>query len=263
MPTENLELHDAQKPRDQQLAERRANSLADAQFLNQQINPEPSLGQMLGKFIESGITDQNIAAFERMLAMKERMDTKDAEKQFNAAFVALQQDIPVIVASSVIPNRGKYERFEDVMRVVGPLLVKHGFSVSFSMDFKENRILETCHLRHVAGHAQSNSFAVRAGGKADSDTQADCKAATTAKRNALLNCLNIVIRQDVMQNEDGDASLEGSMISKDRVQYLNELLTETKSDVTKFLAMAGVDSVEDIRTGSYDVLVRALLMKRK
>ncbi len=44
---------------------------------------------------------------------------------------------------------------------------------------------------------------------------------------------------------------------------MNELLAETKSDVSKFLAMAGVDSVEDIRTGSYDVLVRALLMKRK
>ncbi len=224
---------------------------------------EPSLGQMLGKFIESGITGQNIEAFERMLAMKERMDTKDAEKQFNAAFVALQQDIPVIVASSVIPNRGKYERFEDVMRVVGPLLVKHGFSVSFSMDFRDNRILETCHLRHIAGHAQSNSFAVRAGGKADSDTQADCKAATTAKRNALLNCLNIVIRQDVMQNEDGDVSLDGSPISQDKIQYLREQVRETGSDEAKFLKLAGVDKYEDITSGTYGVLVRALAAKAK
>ncbi len=226
-------------------------------------NQEPSLGQMLGKFIESGITGQNIEAFERMLAMKERMDTKDAEKQFNAAFVALQQDIPVIVASSVIPNRGKYERFEDVMRVVGPLLVKHGFSVSFSMDFRDNRILETCHLRHIAGHAQSNSFAVRAGGKADSDTQADCKAATTAKRNALLNCLNIVIRQDVMQNEDGDVSLDGSPISQDKIQYLREQVRETGSDEAKFLKLAGVDRYEDITSGSYGVLVRALAAKAR
>jgi hypothetical protein len=226
------------------------------------IQQEPSLGQMLGKFVESGITDQNIAAFERLLAMKERVDAKDAEKQFNAAFVALQHDIPVIVASSIIPNRGKYERFEDVMKVVGPLLVKHGFSVSFSMDFKENRILETCHLRHIAGHAQSNSFAVRAGGKADSDTQADCKAATTAKRNALLNCLNIVIRQDVL-NEEQDVSIEGEPISFDKAQYLRELVRDTNSDEASFLRFAGADKYENIMTGKYETVVAALHKKAR
>ncbi len=246
---QELEISDAGKPRNQQLS-------------TMENGPEPLL-RLIQKVVDGGVTESNVAALDKLLAVYERLDDKRAEREFSAAFVALQNDLPVIVASSIIPNRGRYERFEDVMRVVSPLLVKHGFSVSFSMDFKENRIVETCHLKHIGGHSQSNSFAVRAGGKADSDTQADCKAATTAKRNALLNCLNIVIRQDVMQNEDGDASLEGSPISRDRIQYLNELLTETKSDVTKFLAMAGVDSVEDIRTGSYDVLVRALLMKRK
>ena len=79
-------------------------------------------------------------------------------------------------------------------------MVRNGFSVDFTMDYKDGRIIETCHLRHTGGHSKSNSFGVRVG-KADTDTQADCKAATTAKRNALLNCLNIVIRQDALQDE--------------------------------------------------------------
>lgn len=224
--------------------------------------PAPLL-HLIEKIVNGGVTESNVAALDKLLGVYERLDDKRAEREFASAFVALQTDLPVIVADTVIPNRGKYSRFEDVMHIVGPLLAKHGFSVSFSMDFKENRIVETCHLKHIGGHSQSNSFAVRAGGKADSDTQADCKAATTAKRNALLNCLNIVIRQDAMQNEEGDASLEGGPIPPDKVVYIRELLEETKSDVGKFLAMAGVDRVEEIGTGQYDTLVRALLMKRK
>ena len=227
------------------------------------VSGQAPVAKMLEAVLKGGVTADNVGAVEKLVELYERMQTKDAEKQFNSAFVALQHDIPVIVASSIIPNRGKYERFEDVMRIVGPLLIKHGFSVSFSMDFKENRIVETCHLRHVAGHSQSNSFAVRSGGKADSETQADCKAATTAKRNALLNCLNIVIRQDVLQNEDGDASLEGSPISQDKILYLQEQVRETGSDESRFLKLAGVNRYEDITTGSYDVLVRALAAKAR
>lgn len=221
------------------------------------------IGQMLQAVVQGGVTAENVGALEKLADLYERMQAKDAEKQFNAAFVALQSEMPVIVAETVIPNRGKYSRFEDVMHIVGPLLRKNGFSVSFSMDFKESRVIETCKLSHIAGHSQSNSFAVRTGGKADSDTQADCKAATTAKRNALLNCLNIIIRQDALQNEDDDSSLEGSPITRDQAQFINDLLAETKSDTTKFLAMAGAASVEEIRSGSYSVLVRALTMKRK
>ena len=47
--------------------------------------------------------------------------------------------------------------------------------------------LETCHLKHVGGHTQSNSFAVRSSGRPTRTRKLICKAATTAKRNALCN----------------------------------------------------------------------------
>lgn len=226
------------------------------------VSTEPSVGQMLQTFLANPESAKNVEVAERMFALYERAEARNAEKQFNSAFVALQADLPVIVAKTIIPNRGKYERFEDVMSVVAPLLQKHGFSVSFSMDVKETRVLETCHLRHIGGHSQSNSFAVRTG-RADTETQADCKAATTAKRNALLNCLNIVIRQDAMLGEDDDASLEGAFISADKVDYLREQLKEAGGNEAAFLAMAGAAKLEEITDGSYPVLVRALEMKKR
>ncbi len=222
----------------------------------------PSLLDMMRAVVAGGVTTENVGVLKEMLAINERMEIRNAEKDFNAAFTALQNDMPTIIAESVIPNRGKYAKFEDVMWQISPMLSKHGFSVSFSMTNDGIRVVETCTLRHIGGHSQSNSFGVRVG-KADSDTQADCKAATTAKRNALLNCLNIVVRQDALQNEDDDASLEGGLISPDKVIYLRERLQETNSDLTRFLQLAGAESLETIRSGSYDVLVRALAAKKK
>ena len=222
---------------------------------------ELSVPQMIQAVISAGITAESVQALERLVALQERMMDRDAERAFNAAFVALQADLPVIVASTAIANRGKYERFEDVMRVVGPLLTRHGFTVSFTMDAKENRILETCHLKHVGGHAQSNSFAVRTG-KADTETQADCKAATTAKRNALLNALNIVIRQDAFTNED-DASLDGAPITFEQAAYLKEQVRETNSDEKAFLKFAQASTYEEIGSNRYDALTAALRAKAR
>ena len=190
----------------------------------------PTVGQMLQAVVEKGVTSDNVGALEKLVELYERVEQRNSEKAFAASFAALQGDLPTIVASSVIPNRGKYERFEDVMRVVGPLLARHGFSVSFDQIADDNRIKSVCTLRHVAGHSVATSFAVRLGGRADSETQADCKASTTAKRNALCHALNIVIRQDCL-SEENDASLESSdFVTPSQADELERRVAETNSD---------------------------------
>ena len=222
--------------------------------------PEPagslSLESAFRAVVQGTVKLEHVAVMKELLAM-------DAERKFNAAFVALRAELPTIVATTVISNRGKYEKFEDIMRVVGPLLTKHGFTVSFSQDFKENRIIETCTLSHAAGHSRPNSFAVRAG-KADSDTQADCKASTTAKRNALCNALNIVIRQDALLNEDSDASLEGdpsAFVTPDQAFELERRVNETNSNHGAFLRFAGSTRFSEIPANKYAELDSMLRRK--
>ena len=217
--------------------------------------PTLSIQDAFNAIIEKKLDRESLEVMKSLLAMS-------AEQQFNLAFVALQSDLPIITAKTVIPNRGKYEKFEDLMPVIGPLLTKHGFTVSFSQDFKENRVLEICTLSHSAGHSRSNSFAVRTG-RADSDTQADCKAATTAKRNAFCNALNIVIRQDCLNNEE-DAGIEGDPNSKVTPVKAAELETRvqlTNSNVTAFLKVAGADSFKNIPANQYAMLDEMLARK--
>lgn len=211
----------------------------------------PTPIDILRTVVSGGVTNENVAVIEKMADLCERFEKRNAEKAFTAAFVALQSDLPTIVASTVIQNRGKYEKYEDVMKVVGPLLHKHGFTVSFSMDFNENRVIVTCHLKHLEGHTEKNSFAVRVGGRADSETQADCKAATTAKRNALLQALNIVIRQDALSSED-DATIIGGNITQEEADSLRRRVKATGSNEEAFLRFAGAKSYEEIGTARFD-----------
>lgn len=217
-------------------------------------HPSLSIEQVFRAVMEKDISAEQLQVAKQLLAM-------DAERQFNIAFNTLQATLPVIVAESVIPNRGKYQRFEDVMRDVGPLLVKNGFSVSFSNLNENNKITETCHLSHIGGHTRANSFTVRAGGKADSEVQSDCKAATTAKRNALLNALNIVIRQDCLQDEDNDPRNEGSAITEAQAFELERRVKETNSDIEAFLKLAGANRFGEIMSGKYTML--DMMLKRK
>lgn len=218
---------------------------------------------MLHGVIEKGVTKDNAEALTQLCTLYERMESKSAERAYNAAFAKMQSELPTIVASSIIPNRGKYERFEDVMRQIQPMLTANGFSVSFNQVPDDKRITVKCLLRHIAGHSSETSFSVRLGGRADSETQADCKASTTAKRNALLQALNIVIRQDFYQSDEADATIEGGAITEKQAAGLREFCEEVGADKKAFLQFAGAESFETISVSRYDDLVQMLERKRR
>lgn len=210
---------------------------------------------MLHAVIQKGVTAENVEVFKQLWALH-------AEREFAAAFVKLQSELPTITATSVIPNRGKYEKFEDLMRVIGPVLSRNGFSVSFNQESKDNRIIETCHVTHIGGFTRTNNFAVRTGRKADSEAQADCMASTTAKRNALCNALNIVIQQDCLDS-DHDAAIEGGKISELQAESLRQRVQATASDEAAFLKLAGAKEYKDIRVAFYQMLDLCLKRREK
>lgn len=225
--------------------------------------------QILRAAVERGVTTENVAVIERLTDLYERLQAKDAEKQFASAFVALQAEMPAIQASKPVPNRDgsiryHFAPYEGIMAQVKPLLQKHGFTVTFSCDFDERRVIQSCTLQHIGGHSRTNKFAARIGNgpPGSSDAQGDGAASTYAKRFALCNALNIITGE---QDTDGrpDARNEGETISEDKVAYLKEQVRETKSDEAKFLQFAGVKSYEEITVAIYPQLVRSLAAKAR
>ncbi len=238
----------------------------EPQELAIQPGADPVL-KMIQKVIDGGVTESNVMAVDKLLGVYERLEQRDAEKQFAAAFIKLQAEMPRITADKEVPDREgnikyKFAPYETIMDAVQPLLQKYGFTVTFSMTFEEGRVIQTCTLQHIGGHSKSNQFACRVGQgpPKSSEAQGDGAASTYAKRFALCNALNITIESDT--DAQLDVRLEGDLISSDKVQYLKEQVKEVGYKEESFLKLAGVDSFDAIREGSYGVLTRAIEMKR-
>lgn len=193
--------------------------------------PQLSIQAAFQAIISGDLSHEKLEIIQKLLAM-------DAEKQFIQAYNRMMGRIPIIEAKSVIPNRGKYAKFEHIMEIILPILKSEGFALSFTSEMIETnppKIKATCTISHTGGHSRSGSFTCRVGGRSDSDTQSDCKAATTAKRNAMNQLLNIVITQDVM-TEEHDAGMESeNFIDTAKAAEFEERLLATGSDLDAFL----------------------------
>lgn len=203
--------------------------------------PEPSVAIMLQKVIDGGITAENVAALEALVGLYDRMQARQAEKDFAKAFSDLQAKTLRVVATKAVPNkdgtvRYRYAPYEEILEQVQPFLSEHGFCVSFDSEFSEGRMTAICTLRHVSGHSQSNRFSVRIGGgpPGSTETQSDGAAKTYAKRGALADALNIVV------DHDDDARMVGRPVGKAIAWELRDRVLETKSDERAFLKFAGV-----------------------
>jgi len=228
------------------------------------IRPQPTVADMLQAVIDKGVTSDNVAAMGELVKLYERMEDKKAEKEFAAAFVRLQAETHIVKATKLVPNndgsiRYTFAPFEEIMAAVGPLLERHGFTVTFSTDYSEGRLIKICHLTHIGGHSRENKFAVRVGKgpPGSSEAQGDGAASTYAKRFALCDCLNIVIEKD------SDARAEGGSITPEQVEELSRRVAETNSNREAFLKFANAKTFAEIAAVKYDMLDQFLTKKEQ
>ncbi len=224
---------------------------------------EPSVAMMLQKVIDGGITNENVAALESLVGLYDRMQAKNAEREFNQAFAKLQSELSSVNATRQVPNkdgsvRYRFAPYEDIMQEAKPVLISNGFAISFTSRFMEGgRMVSICTLRQVGGFSQSNEFAVRigVGPPGATETQADGAAKTYAKRGALCDALNIVVEHD------DDARMIGQPIGDALAADLMTRVKAVGADREAFLKYAGANSFHEISDERWPVLDE--LLKRK
>lgn len=223
---------------------------------------EPSVAIMLQQAMAGGVTAENVAAVSQLVALYERMQDKQAERDYAAAFVKLQSEMPKVHATKGVPNsdgsiRYKFAPFEEIMRQVQGPLRDGGFTVTFDQKIEEGRISAICTLMHVGGHSRSNTFSSRIGKgpPGSSETQADGAASTYAKRFALCNALNIVVEHD------DDARAVGSPVTALQARELKQRVERAKADEAAFLKFAGAANYESIPCERWEALDEMLFKK--
>lgn len=200
---------------------------ADAPLARQ----EPSALQLISAVIDRGITTESVEALGKLCDLKRAMDADAARREFNCAFVALQNELPVIINSKAVVSKGNklydFAPYYEIMEIVKPLLKKHGFTLAFDTQRGEGTVTEIGTLIHKEGHEKSSHFTVRIGrGPAiANEAQSDACAATLARRHCLCHILNIVT------HSDADARLEGdteTKISDDQAEDLRQRVSALK-----------------------------------
>ncbi len=171
----------------------------------------------------------DIDKLERLMAMRERMQSQKAETEFNQAMNRAQGKMRRIAVDSNNKQTGsKYASYAALDRVLRPLYVDEGFSLSFDNgESLAESVRVLCHVSHVGGHTRTYHTDMPADGKGAkggdvmTKTHASGSAMTYGMRYLLKMIFNVAIGEDD-NDGNGDPSEEDAAAVADYESSIEE-----------------------------------------
>lgn len=215
-------------------------------------------GASLMQVIAKAASDPNVDVekMERLFAMQERVQARDAEMAFNSALNAAQAEMRPIAANASNPQtRSRYATFDKLDRVLRPIYTSHGFSLSFDEEDspKEQHIRVVCHVSHVAGHTRTYRCDMPADGKGakGGDVMTKTHAAGAAKsygaRYLEKGIFNVAVGEDDDDGNIGRPKAAPALISDSDVvlieQHCRALGGSTRSAMLKAYDVQAIDDL--------------------
>lgn len=220
--------------------------------------------------------DRNVPVevLERLVALQERVTERAARKAFFDALTAFQQECPEIpknrkvdyVTKSGSKVKYNYAEYEEIARVIRPILARHGLSYSFAGELKGASLMDVvCVLRHIDGHVERTPFPTPIDTNASmSPSQKNGAALTYGRRQSLISALGLTTA-----DEDNDGAEPGAQpgddefITEEQARNLDVLIDDAGADKAKFLRFLGVASLGELRKGQLAEATRSLEEKRR
>lgn len=219
----------------------------------------------------------DIDKMERLIAMHERIQARDAKLAFTEAKLAMRPALPEITMKGKIVIKDKntgavtqetpFARFEDIHEAVTPILTEHGFDLAFRNGLSdEGKVRVTTILTHEQGHSEETYFdLVHDSSGSKNAVQAVGSSTSYAKRYGVLSILNLRVAGE---DDDGHTAIPPHEISVKQYHDLGKLIHGTQSDETKFvqfLVGAGKlkanQGLDDLPAEHFDFAKDALILK--
>jgi len=172
-----------------------------------------SMETIILQAIEKGIP---VETFEKILAMKERVEAAEAKKQFDKAMADAQAEFPEIKKTKKAMDGQKvlyaYAPIDEIVRQVRKPLAENGLSYSIKTEMTEGKVKSICIVRHIAGHSEQSEMEVPLGTKTGimSNSQHTAAAATFSKRYAFMNAFGIMTgdedKEEALKVTDDDVA---------------------------------------------------------
>ena len=176
-----------------------------------------------------------------LIGLQERMEARENEKLFNAAFAAAMAEMPRIAkhGKKSMGDKGTimYATYEDVDAAIRPVETRHGFARSFSTQPAASGSIMTLHLTHAAGHCRTSTRACPPDpGPGRNPIQAEGSGESYGRRYLTLAVWNIVT---VGADDDGDSADPISDEQAMTLQTMLDYLAMTPQQATRFWAWVG------------------------
>lgn len=196
----------------------------------------------------------DIDKMERLMQMQERAIAREAKAAFDASMADLQPELPTVGERGNAAGRYTYALWEDINTAIKPVLMAHGFALTFRTSF-DNGITVTGVLSHRAGHREETSITLPADASGNKNAvQAVASSVSYGKRYTAGALLNLT-----SHGEDDDAyRAVVETITEEQEITIAEMLEATGSDKAKFLKWAKVDAISSIPAKSYASVMAAL-----
>jgi hypothetical protein len=204
---------------------------------------------------------------ERLYALAERAQDKQAEQDFNAAMSRAQSGMGRISADAVNPQtRSAYATYGKLDGKLRPIYTREGFALSFGTgnDAPEGHVRVVCHVSHSAGHTRMYHVDMPNDGKGAkgndvmTKTHATGSAMSYGQRYLLKLIFNVAIGE---QDDDGNGA-SSYPITEDQAATIREWLDSAQVSAEKFCKTYGIDFVADLPESSYAAALQALKDKK-
>lgn len=176
----------------------------------------------------------DIDKMERLMQMQERAIAREAKAAFDAAMSALQPELPAIGerGKAVVQGQVRYTfaLWEDINTAIKPVLMKHGFALTFRTDFA-NGITVTGVLSHAAGHREETSITLPADASGSKNAvQAVASTVSYGKRYTAGALLNLTSHGE---DDDAYASAQEPEFDQAWIDKIADMTDKVSRDAVK------------------------------
>jgi hypothetical protein len=229
---------------------------------------ENTAGESMMNFVAQALTDPAIDAnkLEVLLRIQRDVVADAGVRQFTMALHEAQMEMPRVQKNGTITLGGKgsipFATWEDVDAILRPIMRKHGFSMSFTMETNPTGgFIVHGTLAHSAGHSKAYSMPLpNDAGPGRNALQAAGSTLSYGKRYLAEMMFNIV---RTGQDDDGRAGGGGGVIDPDQKEELVGLMAERGADTKRFLAFFQIATLDDLLAADFDRAKTMVMAKKK
>lgn len=209
----------------------------------------------------------DVEKMQALLAMQTQLRDREDRAEFNSAMIAASGEIPQIerLGRASMGQKGSYmfARWEDMDRAIRPILTAHGLRLSFTTNrLEDGSVVVIGTASHLNGQSQSAEFTLPADrGPGRNEAQSFGSALSYGKRYCAEMLFNIVRRDEDIDGKTPQPRTAPNRITADQKEELVRLLSDTGTDVQKFLSWARCPNLDEMEARNFPKARQALQAK--